>query len=146
MSRSPRRFSAFKAAVVVLAVLSMAPTAGDIGGCGAEVKTLDVSSFSFARKDLDCERCRECGIATTRCARACDEAIGAETRIPATCLPLHHDGEVCLRALAAASCEAYASYVDDRSPSTPSECEFCKAAPEAPVGPGFGGASAAGVP
>jgi hypothetical protein len=121
---------------VVLGILSMAPTAGDVGGCGAEVKALDPVSYALARKDMDCERCKECGIGTARCQRACDPAKPTESTIPKTCLPLQHDGEVCIRALAAASCESYSTYVDDVSPSTPSECEFCKIAPERAT-PGF---------
>ncbi|HVH48099.1 MAG TPA: hypothetical protein VM925_37455 [Labilithrix sp.] len=119
--------------VAVLGVLSMAPTAGDIGGCGAEVKLLDATEFAVARKEQDCERCRECGISTARCTRACDATKATETNIPPSCQPLAHDGDVCLRALGAASCEAYATYVDDVAPSTPSECEFCKVAPERPA-------------
>lgn len=124
-------------AVVVLGVLSMAPTAGDVGGCGTEVTALDPLAFAVARKDMDCERCRECGIDSGRCQRACDPTKPVETNIPATCLPLQHDGEVCIRALHAASCGAYRTYVDELSPSTPSECEFCKVAPPGPPGPGF---------
>jgi hypothetical protein len=116
--------------VVVLGALCMAPTAGDVGGCGTEVKALDPRAFALVRKDMDCERCTECGIGTARCQRACDPKIPVETSIPATCKPLLHDGEVCIRALNAASCDAYATYVDDVAPSTPSECEFCKIAPE----------------
>lgn len=114
----------------VLGLLCAAPTAGDVGGCGAEVKALDPVAFARARKDMDCERCAQCGIRTGRCARACDPDKDVETVIPATCKPLLHDGEVCLRRLNAASCDAYATYVDDVSPSTPSECAFCKRAPE----------------
>lgn len=121
----------------VLGVLSMAPTAGDVGGCGTEVTALDPLAYALARKDMDCERCAECGLETARCRRACDPESEVETVIPATCQPLRHDGEVCIRRLAAASCGAYATYVDDVSPSTPSECEFCKIAPGERTGPGF---------
>lgn len=112
--------------VVTLGLLCMAPTAGDIGGCGAEIKALDPGELADARKRMDCERCRECGIRTARCASACDPARDPDTAIPKTCQPLLHDGEVCIRKLGAASCDAYATYVADVAPSTPSECEFCK--------------------
>jgi hypothetical protein len=36
-----------------------------------------------------------------------------------------HDGEVCLRVLLHASCDDYASYMNDRAPAAPSECQFC---------------------
>ena len=137
VSRVPARRSApWTIAVVVTGVLSMAPTAGDVGGCGTEVKALDPLAFALARKDMDCERCRECGITTPRCQRACDPDKDPETSIPATCQPLQHDGRVCIRALSSASCDAYATYVDELSPSTPSECEFCKVVPQGPL-PGF---------
>lgn len=116
----------------VLAVLCMAPTAGDVGGCGSEIAALDPLAFALARKDKDCERCNECGITTERCRRACDPATPAETSLPSTCKPLRHDGEVCLRALHAASCDAYSGYVDDHAPATPNECEFCKVPPPPP--------------
>lgn len=118
--------------VALLALLCMAPTPGDVGGCGSEVEALDPTAFAFARKDEDCRRCTECGISSARCERACDPASSPETVIPATCLPLHHDGVVCLRALRAASCSAYATYVDEHAPVTPSECAFCRVAPTAP--------------
>lgn len=121
--------------VVVLALLCMAPTAGDIGGCGAEVTALDREAFAIARKNEDCDRCAECGIRRARCERACDPAKAPEIRIPSTCTPIEHDGVVCLRALRASSCTTYASYVDDVAPATPSECEFCKIAP--PPASGF---------
>ena len=132
-----KRRGPFEIAVVVLGLLSMAPTAGDVGGCGAEVKALDPLGFAVARKDMDCERCQECGIDNGRCQRACDPTKPVETSIPETCLPLQHDGEVCIRALHAASCDAYRTYVDESGPSTPSECEFCRVAPGGLQSPGF---------
>jgi hypothetical protein len=115
--------------VVVLGLLCMAPTAGDIGGCGTEAKSLDPEGYAYARKRMDCQRCQECGINTARCQRSCDPNAAPDTAIPSTCQPLYHDGEVCIRVLSSASCSTYASYVDDLAPSTPSECEFCKIAP-----------------
>jgi len=134
--RGARRAAIPSLVVIVLGVLCMAPTAGDVGGCGTEIEALDPLAFALARKDMDCARCKECGLRSARCERACDPARDPETRIPATCQPLKHDGRVCIRALDAASCGSYASYVDDASPSTPTECEFCKVVPEGPL-PGF---------
>ncbi len=137
MRRPSSSIGPIRIVVVVLGVLSMAPTAGDVGGCGTEVKTLDPLAFAVARKDMDCARCQDCGIDTPRCQRACDPSKPVETSIPSTCSPLQHDGEVCIRALDAASCDAYRTYVDELAPSTPSECQFCKVVPEGPRGPGF---------
>lgn len=118
--------------LVVLALLCVAPTAGDVGGCGKEATDLDAQDYALARKSEDCDRCRECGIHTARCERACDPAKSPDVLLPATCKPVYHDGEVCLRALDAVSCDKYATYVDDFAPATPSECDFCKIAPEPP--------------
>lgn len=126
---SPRARWPITTAVVILGLFSMAPTAGDVGGCGTEATALDPLAFARARKDADCERCQECGIESGRCERACDPGTPAETSIPRTCAPLQHDGQVCLRALRAASCDAYRAYVDERAPTTPSECAFCKVIP-----------------
>src|SRR6202012_2687101 len=121
-----RRSLAAAFVVGVLAVLCMAPTPGDIGGCGTTVTELNVENSAFARKEQDCERCQDCSLHTTRCTNACDPSFPPDTALPTTCRPLEHDGEVCLRALHAASCSTYATYVSDTSPSTPSECDFCK--------------------
>ncbi len=115
--------------VVVLALLSMAPAVGDVGGCGEQATPLDVAEFAQARKEEDCLRCTECGLTTPRCARACNEELAPETLVPETCKPLRHDGDVCLRALHAASCDKYATYVDENAPAAPSECRFCRLAP-----------------
>jgi hypothetical protein len=126
--------------VWTLAALCLAPTAGDIGGCGAEATPLDTQAFAQARKDEDCQRCRACGLVVPRCGRACDPAKPPDTSIPTTCKPLRHDGDVCLHALSAASCTSYATYVDETAPATPSECDFCKERPSSlPLpAPGFG--------
>lgn len=122
----------------VLGVLCLAPTPGDVGGCGTEPTALEKDAFARERKQVDCDRCRECALRTNRCARACDATIAADARLPRTCEPLAHDGRVCIRALRDADCEAYAGYVADVSPSTPGECRFCRieGEPEAPT-PGF---------
>ena len=132
---------ALSSAVVVLGVLLMAPTVGDTGGCGRKAAELEQDRFENARKTQDCLRCRECGLATARCGRACDPKALPEIALPPTCRPLYHDGEVCVRALAAASCSTFASYVDDVAPANPSECDFCRVGlPEIPSGFGDGGA------
>ena len=110
---------------LLLGVLCMAPTAGDVGGCGKDATALDLAVYGGARKEQDCSRCQECGLTSARCGRACDPKASPETAIPATCHPLQHDGEVCLRALAAASCDAYGRYLADVEPETPTECGFC---------------------
>ena len=111
--------------VLLLGLLCMAPTAGDVGGCGEAPTALDPDAYGAARKAADCSRCQECGLTTTRCGRACDPSVPPETVIPATCHPLQHDGEVCLRARAAASCDAFGRYLADDAPETPTECAFC---------------------
>ena len=116
----------------VLGVLLMAATVGDTGGCGRTATDLDHERYANARKLEDCQRCQECSIGTTRCQRACDPKALPEISLPATCRPLYHDGEACLRALGAASCSTYATYVDDEAAATPSECDFCLVAPPAP--------------
>lgn len=127
----------------VLALLTMAPTAGDVGGCGTTAKLLDRDVYAEARKAIDCERCRDCGVTTERCLRACDPKALPEIALPVTCRPLYRDGEVCVRALTAASCETFASYVDDDRPSVPTECDFCKVGPE--HAPSFGDGGSAEV-
>ncbi len=104
--------------ITVLALFCMAPTAGDIGGCGSEVQALDPTVFAGARKELDCRRCAECSVSTARCKSACDPNKPPDTAIPKTCEPLFHDGEVCLRRLDAVSCDVYKTYVSDVAPST----------------------------
>lgn len=113
-------------AALLFLVLGTAPTVGDIGGCRAPASELREAEFARARKELDCRRCNECGLRAARCGRACDRAAPPDVRFPVTCKPLVHDGDVCLRALDAASCDTFAAYVDDVAPEAPSECEFCR--------------------
>ena len=143
MSATPTSSRGHSALLVALAVLLMAPPVGDTGGCGRTATELGRDRYANARKRQDCARCAECGIGTARCERASDPRELPEIVLPSTCRPLLHDGEVCLRALAAASCETFASYVDDDAPATPTECEFCIVPPEAPP-PAFGDGGAAG--
>lgn len=134
--------------VAALGVVLMAPTVGDTGSCGRTATELDRDKYANARKIQDCERCKECGIDNVRCGRACDPSALPEIALPQTCRPLYHDGEVCLRALAAASCDTYATYVDDDAPATPTECDFCQVAPPAAASgaPGFADAAAVTAP
>lgn len=141
MTRTTRRGIAL--GVVAFAVLSIGATPGDVGGCGKTATALDRERYGLGRKRQDCEKCQECGIATERCARACDPTKPPDIELPVTCRPLYQDGVVCLHALAAASCDAYETYVADEAPAVPSECNFCRVAPEPPP-PAFADGSAAG--
>ena len=122
--------------VVLVAIFSAAPTVGDVGGCGQTAIELAPSSFAAAKKQVDCERCQECELLTSRCETACNPAAIPEDTIPSTCHPLIHDGEVCTRALRAASCDDYADFVRDDARRVPTECEFCRAEPQ--TGPSLG--------
>jgi hypothetical protein len=101
-----------------------APVPGDVGGCAQEAQELDPVAFFWSKQDIDCESCRECGITTDACERACAEVL-AQSEFPKDCVPLVHDGEVCLRALLDGSCSDYESYMSDREATTPTECNFC---------------------
>ena len=112
-------------AAAVLALLSLAPTPGDIGGCGQEPTLMDAPTFFSNKKSADCERCDECGLSTRACKDACNPSVPFATEFPPGCLPLVHDGEVCLRALFHASCSDYSGFMSDLAPEVPSECNFC---------------------
>ncbi len=114
-------------AASVFGLLSLAPTPGDIGGCGQEPTLMDAPTFFSNKKATDCERCEECGLASKACDDACDDAVPFDTAFPQDCLPLVHDGEVCLRALFHASCDDYRAFMSDVAPAVPSECNFCPA-------------------
>jgi len=123
-SRSVRHhLQTFQLAAMLLLIVA-APTVGDIGGCGAEPSDLDAGAFFKAKAKLDCERCAECGFVTATCMRACDPAQ-APTAFPLGCFPIQHDGDVCLRALEASSCDVYATYISDQGATIPTECNFC---------------------
>jgi hypothetical protein len=105
-------------------IFCTAPTPGDIGGCAQDPQELDPEIF-FSNKDfIDCQHCSECGFESPICDRACSDELSQST-FPENCLPLVHDGEVCLRALIDADCDEYASYVDSESAEIPLECNFC---------------------
>jgi hypothetical protein len=117
-----------KAALALLLLLfCTAPTPGDIGGCGQNPDILDAPTFFANKKRIDCSRCSECGLFTKTCSDACDDSQSFDQAFPKDCVPVVHDGEVCLHALSYASCDDYASYVDDGAPQTPTECDFCPA-------------------
>ena len=123
-----------RAAFCVIALTVLAgPTVGDIGSCGQRVEELDAAKFFAQKQVIDCTKCFQCGFATASCESACNERI-EDPAFPENCLPLAHDGEVCLNALEAASCDEYAAFVDDVAPTIPTECNFCPLdrKPEAP--------------
>ena len=102
-----------------------APTPGDVGGCGQKPAELDPGVFFGSKEAIDCQRCTDCHIISGACTDACTRPDTYPKAFPDRCLPLVHDGEVCLRALQYASCDDYASYMSDASPSVPTECNFC---------------------
>lgn len=114
-------------------VFGAGPTVGDIGSCGESVTALDEQTFAISRKNVDCQRCTQCGLSDQTCKNACDPSVPSDVAWPDTCSPLVHDGEVCLRALLAASCSDYASYISDVAPTFPTECDFCHVIPEAGI-------------
>ncbi|MBI2393157.1 MAG: hypothetical protein HYV09_26465 [Deltaproteobacteria bacterium] len=110
--------------VIVLAICAAAPTVGDVGGCQDAAKPLDANKFFAARLQLECDRCKECELSTAMCKRACDPRTRVPSSFPEGCRPLEHDGQVCLRALEAASCDEFEGVVAP-SPVVPTECDFC---------------------
>jgi hypothetical protein len=115
-----------KVGLCLLALLfCTAPTPGDVGGCGQSPAELDPETFFASKANIDCQRCEECSLTRVSCQNACNHPESYPTAFPENCVPLVHDGEVCLRALVHASCDDYASYMSDGSPSVPTECNFC---------------------
>ncbi|HET9957944.1 MAG TPA: hypothetical protein VFQ61_25775 [Polyangiaceae bacterium] len=109
---------------LLLLAFCAAPTPGDIGGCGSQAEPLSPEAFFAAKAVLDCARCDECGLSSRACTQACS-AQPPTRDFAVACVPVVHDGDVCLHALSAASCDEYAAFVRDRSPSVPNECNFC---------------------
>jgi len=103
-----------------------APVPGDVGGCGQEPQELDPETFFWSLQKYECERCGECELSTRACERACLEQP-QQTAFPKDCVPLVHDGEVCLRALQNGSCDDYSELMSDTAPTIPTECDFCPA-------------------
>jgi hypothetical protein len=120
------------ACAMVLALFVMAPTVGDIGGCGGTNDRLDARKFFAARYRLECDRCRECGWTTRACLRACDRRTVVPSTFPNGCEPVVHDGEVCLNALEALDCAGFGEVVDP-APIVPTECDFCPVPEEQPA-------------
>ncbi len=123
--RSLRRHGTVRVfAALSLSLLCAAPTPGDVGGCGQNPQPLDAELFFMEKARLDCEKCLSCAFRSEYCGRACS-AEPTQTSFPEGCEPLVHDGEVCLRALAAAGCDEYVDYTGDAGRLAPSECLFC---------------------
>jgi hypothetical protein len=111
---------------LVALLFCTAPTPGDVGGCSQPARELDAPVF-FASKDFnDCQHCKDCQFHSAICERACSNQL-SQSAFPKDCLPLVHDGEVCLRALQSASCDEYRAYVRDQNTEVPTECNFCPA-------------------
>ena len=117
----PRRLRALT--IVLAVVFGMGPTVGDIGSCNQRADPLDPATFFALKARIDCLRCGDCTLLAKNCETACSGTPA--TSFLLGCRPLVHDGEVCLHALLHASCDDYASYVDDARPTAPSECQFC---------------------
>lgn len=103
-----------------------APTPGDVGGCGQEPQELDPATFFWSLQASECSACRDCELGTAACQRACANVL-SQSEFPENCVPLVHDGEVCLRALQQASCSDMREYMSDSEPTIPTECNFCPA-------------------
>lgn len=137
-SRGLRALFPSRALVMLLGLLAMAPTPGDIGGCGQAPDDLDARVFYASVEATDCRQCTGCGLATSTCALACRPPVSEVRNFPEGCVPVVHDGEVCLRRLQQDSCEAYRDYVADDidgvavpllSRPRPGECQFCPPRP-----------------
>ena len=122
-----RRWELGLLATMVLCFV-IAPTPGDIGGCGQGAEQLDAKAFFDKKRGIDCRKCNDCAFDLFfYCEEACRVNADASESFPIGCFPLVHDGEVCLRALEHTSCKNYVDYVknDIGTRSTPSECNFC---------------------
>jgi hypothetical protein len=113
--------------LAALALCCLAPTPGDIGGCGQTARDLDPEVFFDSKQAIECRRCEECSIRTQACETACDGGPVPD-QFPDGCYPLVHDGTVCLRALTQGSCEDHRKVMAD-PPRVPSECNFCPLTP-----------------
>jgi hypothetical protein len=122
---SARASRLLKAALGLIALaFCAAPVPGDVGGCGQEPQELDPETFFWSLQRSECERCGECELSTRACERACSAEL-SQTEFPNDCVPLVHDGEVCLRALQNGSCDDYREFMSDSAPTIPTECDFC---------------------
>jgi hypothetical protein len=125
MKRLPVQLMKAVVGFVALAFCA-APVPGDVGGCGQEAQELDAATFFWSQQGTECEHCNDCGLTTDACTRSCGNVL-VQTAFPKDCVPLVHDGEVCLRALQNGSCSDYREYMSDSSPTIPTECNFCPA-------------------
>lgn len=112
--------------LAALAIFCLAPTPGDIGGCGQTARDLDPDVFFTSKRAVECRRCRECSLRTPACELSCEEGVELPAEFPDGCFPLVHDGTVCLRRLTQSSCEDHAKVMGE-PPRVPSECNFCPA-------------------
>jgi hypothetical protein len=103
-----------------------APVPGDVGGCGQAAQELDPEAFFLNLQDSECTQCRDCNLTTAACERACGATL-VQSQFPEDCVPLVHDGEVCLRAIQQSSCGDIREFMSDSSPRIPTECNFCPA-------------------
>ena len=118
---------ATRSLLAALVLFCLAPTPGDIGGCGQTAQDLDPQVFFESKQSIECQRCQECSLRTRACETACDDGP-VPAQFPDGCYPLVHDGTVCLRALTQGSCEAHSKVMGD-PPRVPSECNFCPLMP-----------------
>lgn len=118
--------TATRLVLVALAAFCLAPTPGDIGGCGQTARDLDPDVFFNSKRSVECRRCGECSLRTPACELACDEQAELPAEFPDGCFPLVHDGTVCLRKLTQSSCEDHAQVMGEPA-RVPSECNFCPA-------------------
>jgi hypothetical protein len=124
-----KRFPAqlLKAALGFVALaFCAAPVPGDVGGCGQDPQELDAQTFFWSKQSIECDHCRTCQLTGTACDRACADVL-VQSEFPENCVPLVHDGEVCLRALDNGSCSDFRDYMSDTAPTIPPECNFCPA-------------------
>ena len=125
MKGLPVRFMKIALGLVALAFCA-APVPGDVGGCGQSPQELDPPTFFWSQQLTECEHCQSCDLKTAACARACGDVL-VQSDFPKDCVPLVHDGEVCLRALQNGSCSDFREYMSDSAPTIPTECNFCPA-------------------
>jgi hypothetical protein len=117
---------ALRLAVVTAAMLGgVGALPGDIGGCGQGGDALEARQFFARKRAIECQRCAACGLESEACEGACEAESATTESFPEGCVPLVHDGEVCLRALESARCRSFATFVADQAPRMPTECDFC---------------------
>jgi hypothetical protein len=124
VSRAVRREGRAALLPIALVLLSAAPSVGNLGSCGQQAELLDAEKFYRAKAAVDCNRCSECGLATSACVNGCEQRLEADA-FPEGCYPLVHDGEVCLDALDAVSCGTFEAFVAEEGATFPTECNFC---------------------